>query len=223
MYAFAQRQDTRVVDEPFYGHYLSRRPARDYHPGAEEVIASMSADAEQIIAEDILGSSDKPVVFFKMMTHHLVELDWSFMAETTNVILTREPTEMLPSYARNITHPSMQDVGYAKHIELLGYLRSIGQEPAILDGRLTLLNPERVLSQLCETIGIAFDPAMLSWPAGPRAEDGVWAKYWYHSIHRSTGFQPYRRKTAPFPEHLRPLLEACLPLYQQLLERAIAP
>lgn len=39
MYAFAQRADTTVVDEPLYAHYLSTSDARRYHPGAEEVIA----------------------------------------------------------------------------------------------------------------------------------------------------------------------------------------
>ena len=35
-----------------------------------------------------------------------------------------------------------------------------------------------------------YDDAMLSWPAGPKPEDGVWAEHWYASAHRSTGFGP---------------------------------
>ncbi|MGD8481270.1 MAG: sulfotransferase family protein, partial [Gammaproteobacteria bacterium] len=33
MYSFAQRPDTRVLDEPLYGHYLKSSGAR--HPGRE--------------------------------------------------------------------------------------------------------------------------------------------------------------------------------------------
>ena len=41
-------------------------------------------------------------------------------------------------------------------------------------------------SALCAGCGIAFDDAMLSWPAGRRASDGVWAPSWYDSVERST-------------------------------------
>ncbi len=30
---------------------------------------------------------------------------------------------------------------------------------------------------------------MLSWPAGRRATDGVWAAHWYEAVERSTGFE----------------------------------
>jgi hypothetical protein len=91
----------------------------------------------------------------------------------------------------------------------------------VLDAKQVLLNPRRVLSRLCQQIDIPFDEAMLSWPAGPRPEDGIWAKYWYHSVHQSTGFQAYQPKTTPFPEHLKPLLAECQPYYEQLSALAI--
>ena len=69
MYSFAQRSDTRVVDEPLYGHYLSVSSAN--HPGADEVIADMECDANIVIRDVILGPCDKPVLFMKQMAHHL--------------------------------------------------------------------------------------------------------------------------------------------------------
>ncbi len=36
MYSFAQREDTRVIDEPLYGHYL--KVTGVLHPGRKEVI-----------------------------------------------------------------------------------------------------------------------------------------------------------------------------------------
>ena len=221
MYSFAQRPDTTVYDEPYYAHYLSRSPARAYHPGADEVIASMENDGESVTRDIVLGPQPTPVAFFKQMTHHLYELDQSFMAQTVNVILTRDPLDMLPSYAKNVEMPTLHDVGYAKQIELLAYLRGLGQDPPILDARLTLQDPAGVLQQLCGQIGIPYDETMLSWAPGPRPEDGCWAKYWYASVHRSTGFQPYTRRNELFPEHLRPLLAACQPYYEQLLPLAI--
>ena len=87
MYSFAQRNDTKVFDEPLYAHYLSNTNANEYHPGAEEILSSMENDGEKVI-EMMLGNHDKSVVFFKNMTHHLLNLDFSFMKNVVNVILT---------------------------------------------------------------------------------------------------------------------------------------
>ena len=57
---------------------------------------------------------------------------------------------------------------------------------------------------------------MLHWPTGARPEDGVWAPYWYESIHKSTGYLPYKPKSTPFPVHLKPLLRECIPHYEKL-------
>ncbi|MDG2311246.1 MAG: sulfotransferase family protein, partial [Flavobacteriales bacterium] len=67
--------------------------------------------------------------------------------------------------------------------------------------------------------GIAFDERMLKWDAGPRPEDGVWAEFWYSGTHQSKGFQKYLQKTEPFPNKLRPLLQACQPCYDTLINR----
>jgi hypothetical protein len=221
MYAFAQRADTTVVDEPLYAHYLSTSPARLYHPGAEEVINSQENDWRNVVESVLFGPYDTPIVFFKSMTHHLASLEWDFLLELTNVLLTRDPQDMLPSYAQNVQQPTLQDTGYADHLRLLSYLQQHGRTPPILESKRLLQQPARMLSRLCGELGIPFDPAMLQWEAGPRPEDGVWAKYWYANVHRSTGFQPYVPKTAPFPVHLKPLLAECQPYYARLAKHAL--
>lgn len=221
MYAFAQRADTTVVDEPLYAHYLSTTPARHYHPGAEEVIASQENDWRKVVETTLFGPYDTPIVFFKSMTHHLVNLDWGFLTGLTNVLLTRDPHDMLPSYAQNVERPSLGDTGYADHFRLLDYLERQGQTPPILESKRVLQHPALMLERLCGELGIAYDPAMLSWRAGPRPEDGIWAKFWYANVHRSSGFQPYTPKTSPFPDDLRPLLAECQPYYERLAERAL--
>lgn len=221
MYSFAQRADTQVIDEPFYGYYLVNSPAREYHPGAEETIASMETDA-QVVLDQILGQWKLPVLFLKNMTHHLVELDWSFVDKLCNVILVRDPVEMLPSYAKEVEQPTLHDTGYDTLVQLVDYLEERGHPaPPVLDSKEVLLDPATVLSKLCDQVGIDFDDAMLSWQAGARPEDGAWAKYWYSSVHKSTGFQKYRPKHEPFPTHLEPLLAECLPYYERLEKLAI--
>ena len=219
MYSFRQRADTVVVDEPLYGHYLKSTGAD--HPGAGEVMQTMEQDGERVVREVILGPCERPVRFFKNMAHHLPGLDPAFLDSVTNVLLIRDPTEMLPSLTRQLTSPALRDTGLREQAGILDSILARGEEPVVLDARELLLDPPGVLRRTCSRLGIPFEEAMLSWPAGPKPEDGVWAKHWYHNVHASTGFAPYRPNTEPFPQHLKPLLKECLPLYERMRDYAI--
>ncbi|MBV6639485.1 MAG: sulfotransferase family protein [Cyclobacteriaceae bacterium] len=215
MYSFAQRSDTRVVDEPFYGFYLSHTKAREYHPGAEEIISSMNTDGDEIIRE-ILGPHSKPVVFYKNMTHHMLDLDMSFTREAVNIILTRDPIEMINSFSKVVDKPNMKDVGYQDQVDLLDYLKKSDAAYLVIDARDILLNPEKALSLICERAGIEFEKTMLSWEAGAREEDGVWAKYWYDNVHKSTGFAAYKDRSVQISYELKILATKCQSLYDYL-------
>ena len=227
MYAFAQRSDTRVIDEPLYAHYLHTKYGADAadstHPATAEVLASMATDATEVVRDVILGPCDKPVLFMKQMAHHLIDIDLGFLEQTINIFLIRDPKEMLPSLAKVIGTPTLADTGLKTQHDLLISLRAAGQSPPILDARLLLEDPRSVLCQLCERIGLRFEASMLSWEAGGNPADGVWAPYWYDNVHRSTGFAPYRPKSEPFPKELEDALAACSPHYEVLRRDAISP
>ena len=220
MYSFAQRADIRVIDEPLYGHYLRVTDAD--HPGKQDVLAAMNCDGDEVM-RDLLAQQEleAPVrLFLKHMTHHLVDIDLGFLARVQNVFLIRDPKEMLPSLAIQLPHAQLRDTGLRKQWRLYEGLAAAGRAPVVLDSRELLLDPARVLAQLCAEIGIAYDDTMLRWPAGPRAEDGVWAPHWYHAVHRSTGFAPYSPKT-DFPSRLEGLLAECAPWYERLFANAL--
>ena len=219
MYAFAQRSDTVVIDEPLYAHYLHVTGAA--HPDREKVMTSMQTDGAAVIRDVILGPCVKPVLFMKQMAHHLVDIDRSFMQETVNILLIRDPREMLPSLTKVIGIPTLKDTGFKIQAELLTELREMGQSPPILDARELLLAPKDVLSILCRRLGFPFEEAMLSWSRGGNPADGVWASHWYHNVHQSVGFVPYQPKREPFPAALEDVLSECLPYYDMLRADAI--
>jgi hypothetical protein len=128
---------------------------------------------------------------------------------------------MLVSFSKQIKNPSLDDTAYPAQLKMYNYLNKKGKKPPVLDSRQLLLNPEKVLSQLCKQIGIPFHQSMLRWQAGPRPEDGVWAKYWYHNVHRSTGFNKNIKQEIDIPDALIPLIETCRPLYEELSSKAI--
>ena len=219
MYSFRQRHDTVVVDEPLYGHYLKTTGVD--HPGAHEVMRTMEGDGRRVVREVILGPCERPVHFFKNMAHHLVGLDRAFLSRITNVLLIRNPEEMLPSLAEQLSKPTLRDTGLGQQIEILDVMLKDDREPVVLDARELLLDPAGVLREACAKLDLHFDGDMLRWPAGPKPEDGVWAGYWYARVHASTGFAPYGPKMVPPPERLEPLLRECLPLYERLRGYAI--
>merc|ERR1712096_273352 len=115
-----------------------------------------------------------------------------------------------------IPKPVLHDTGIGMQADLLYRFQELGQDLLVLDSTYLLKDPAGVLSRLCQRIGIPFQESMLSWPVGGCDADGVWAKYWYHNVHKSSGFQPYREKSRPFPDRLLALLEECHPYYQEL-------
>jgi hypothetical protein len=219
MYSFAQRADMHVVDEPLYGHYL--RISGADHPGRDAVLAKMNCDGDKVMSELLARASqrDPKHLLLKNMAHHLVDIELGFLQQTRNVFLIRDPREMLPSLAVQLPQARLADTGLEQQWQLFENLVSSGQNPAVLDSRELLLDPAGVLQQLCKHLEIDFAEEMLHWPAGPRAEDGVWAPHWYHAVHQSTGFALYTAKTG-FPSHLEPLLSACVPFYERLFEHA---
>jgi len=216
MYSFAQRADTEAYDEPLYAHYLTHETDRPSHPGESEIIGAQENDGRKVIEELFLAPSKSPVRFFKNMAHHLVGLEWDFLGPLSNVLLTRHPKEMLMSYKNTIPEFKISDTGYPKLKRLCDTIVEMGQEPIVIDSRILLQSPKRTLEKLCHKLGIPFYESMLSWPKGPKKEDGVWGPHWYHNVHLSAGFAPYRPKTERFPNELQKLLETCLPLYEAL-------
>jgi hypothetical protein len=224
MYSFRQRADTTVVDEPLYAHYLRTIADRSDHPGTAEIVASMSADAVEVTRRVILASGERPVRFYKQMAHHLVPgVPTSVLRECMNVLLIRDPVEVLTTIVNQLPEPTMRDIGIARQVELFAELADLGQVAPVIDARLLLTDPARVLAQLCDRLGIDWDEAMLCWPAGPKPEDGVWAPHWYHNAHRSTEFAPYRATTTPLPTTVESLAAQASDLYHELLPHAIRP
>ncbi|CAN5161288.1 branched chain amino acid aminotransferase [soil metagenome] len=209
MYSFAQRDDTIVVDEPFYAVYLKKYNVP--HPGQEEVLTSMENNLEKVIYDlnNLNNKKNKSICFIKNMAHHLMDMPVDFIKSWTNIFLIRDPHQILLSYAKVIQQPTMQDIGLARQYELWNWLQEEGANPVVIDSGDLLKDPPKVLNKLCQMLNIPFEPGMLSWKAGARPEDGIWAKYWYQNVHRSTGFQKPKKSTDSLPQHLEPLyLEA---------------
>ncbi len=220
MYSWRQHPMVTVVDEPFYGHWL--RVTGTDHPGREDTLASMELDGdrvvEQLLADDwsLPDGRPAPALVCKQMAHHLVDVDEGWIDAFANILLVRHPREVLLSYAKGVERPDVDMLGYPTLVQLLERELAAGREPLVVDSRDLLDDPPGVLARMCDHAGLPFDEAMLSWPEGPKPEDGVWAPHWYAGVHRSTGFAPWRPREGDVPDHLAGVLEQSLPLYERL-------
>lgn len=220
MYSWRQRADTTVSDEPMYGHYLVATNVD--HPVRDEILAAVPTDAESIVDDMLFGEVPTPIRFFKNMAHHLVGFDPAVVDHFENFLLTRDPRDMLPSLAKGLNRvPEIRDTGFEFQVDIIQRDLVRGRTPIVVDSRTLLDNPETVLAELCARLDLDWDPAMLSWPAGPKPEDGVWGPHWYTRLHTTTGFEPYAPKTEPFPTELESLYAECAPLYDRLAEYSI--
>lgn len=222
MRAWGARPDTFVCDEPLYAHYLHETGLR--HPGADEVIRAGETDWRAVAAW-LTGEvpQGKSVFFQKHMAHHLlpnIGRDW--LRGLTHAFLIRNPHEMLCSLAKILPAPGLADTGLPQQLEILELIRGLtGVNPPVLDSKDVLDQPERMLRALCRELGIDFTAAMLRWEPGPRATDGVWAKYWYHAVEKTTSFVPYESKREALPEHLHDLHTECQRIYDVLYSQRL--
>lgn len=98
----------------------------------------------------------------------------------------------------------------------------LGHAPPVIDGADVLAAPGPVLVQLCAALGIAYTDAMLRWPAGRRASDGVWAPAWYDAVERSTGFSaPAAPADHALGDELQRIADAARPHYEALARHRI--
>lgn len=220
MYSFGNRKDMTVIDEPFYGCYLNVHPEIN-HPGRAETLTSLPNDIETALEKYILADYPTEHVFFKNMAHHMDKMDWSFIKPMKNLFLIRDPKQLIASFAQVIENPTMLDIGLELEWEIYEYAQSIGADSIVMDTNEVLKDPGKVLTKMCDKLDIPFSEEMLSWEAGPRKEDGCWAKYWYANVHKSTGFMKQKTSSRPFPERLQPLLEEAMVHYERLAEFAI--
>jgi len=224
MRSFGNRADTVVVDEPFYAHYLAATGLP--HPGRDEVIAHHEADWRRVadrlhapLAEAI------SVQYQKHMAHHVLPtMGRAWLDGLTHAFLLRNPTDMLRSLCKKVERVRIEDTGLPQQLEIFEQLTlERGCTPAVIDADDLLADPQGVLQALCNAIGITFDTAMLHWPAGCRTTDGIWAKYWYDTVERSTSFVRWPNTHTPLPAPLAALEREAKLLYQTMHRHRLGP
>lgn len=216
MYAFGNRADFAVWDEPFYAPYLAQ--SGQEHPMKDEIMASHETDPA-LVAATCAGTipEGKPHFYMKHMPHHMLAgfpMGWA--EGCTHIHLIRHPARVVASYGAKRDAVSLEDIGFRQQAELFGRFGGL-----VIDSHDIRAQPRAMLARLCNAIGLDFDPAMLSWPAGGHPADGVWARHWYGAVHRSTGFAGPEGALPDLEGEAARIAEAAMPYYEALRAEAL--
>jgi hypothetical protein len=217
MRAWENRGDCAVSDEPLYAAYLAATGLD--HPARERVIAAGESDPAKVVAA-LLGTvpGDRPLWYQKHMSHHLLPgMAHEWIHSLRNVLLIRDPAEVVASYVKSRATVTPEDIGLPQQARLFDELAERGgAPPTVIDAGDFLRAPEAHLRALCSQLGIDFTERMLTWPPGPRDSDGVWAPHWYAAVWASTGFEPWRPREPRLEGGAARVAEACRPAYERL-------
>lgn len=211
MRSWENRTDSRVVDEPLYAFYLLTTGIG--HPGRDEAIAAGQIDWRVVVSE--LTAPVEGVYYQKHMAHHLVpQLPREWIGSLTNILLIRNPLDVVASYVRSRSDISISDLGVVEQTELF---EQLGGSVPVLDADDFLENPETHLKWMCELARVDFTERMLQWPPGSRESDGVWARYWYTDVVLSTGFERRRpSRSVDLGASALEVVEQARPYYERL-------
>ncbi|MEP6342647.1 MAG: HAD family hydrolase [Maricaulaceae bacterium] len=220
MRSFGSRADCTVWDEPFYAPFLLATGRDD--PGRDKILAAHETDAKTV-AKHCLQDTGTDYYFQKHMPLHMLDgfpLCWA--KEAKHFFLLRHPKRVIASYVKVRPEVTVEDVGFRAQRRLYDMLTDMtGTPPPVIHSEDILKNPKTALSALCAAIDIPFDAAMLSWEAGPKAEDGAWAPHWYGNVINSTGFAPFNPNIPMIAPQYDRLLSACENDYKALEDMAI--
>jgi hypothetical protein len=223
MRSWGNRDDTLVVDEPFYAHYL--RVTGLEHPGRDEVINHHESDWRRVVDSLLAPVPDGVAILYqKQMSHHLLpQMGREWLDAMAHAFLIRDPRPMLASLGEKLGGFDLDATGLPQQVEIFDHvIRRTGRVPPVVDSADLLARPEPVLRALCDALGVPFSDRMLTWPAGPRTTDGVWARYWYDRVERSTRFEsPAAEATVVLSPQAAAIEARCRPLYERLREQRL--
>ena len=217
MRSFENREDTLVIDEPFYAYYLNKTGLN--HPLREKVIASQSINWDEIVSQ-INGDipKKKTIYYQKHMVHHILSFDKiGWVKNFKNCLLIRHPKQVIVSYSKKSKINTINDLGYVQQVELFEQIKNLtGSYPAVIDSKDILLDPKLYLSKLCNYFDISFLEEMLRWPIGQRTSDGIWGSHWYKNVINSNGFIPYKESKESIHQDDMQFYEGSMEHYEYL-------
>jgi hypothetical protein len=228
--SFEQRNDCMVFDEPFYPPYLLTHGFD--HPMRETIVQVYETDYRKVIKT--LESPLPPPTRFgfqKQLSKNILPDYGTEWFPMHNIFLLREPWKVVVSYqkVRSIKIMS-EDIGMESLYRIFKHVMAANPSSAlVIHSNDLLANPRLVLQKICVAFGIPFSESMMNWKSNFTDSSLFFTErnqldsdLWYGTLKNSTGFiKPKAEDTCRIPEELLPVIESCMPFYQEMLAHSI--
>ena len=152
IYSFAQRPDTKVLDEPLYAYWLAQNPHL-YRPYRDKLLQQSNLDGNAVLTEMGDVSNGKRIVVAKHMTKFIVGIDKKNYVvnqigqrKVKHVFLLRDPMKMILSWGeKNHVHQegcTLDATSLPHMVQLYSELRAAGLNPLVVDSDLLAKNAQ---------------------------------------------------------------------------------
>ena len=205
-----QRGDFTVLHEPF-SHLVNY---------GSTVVAGREVRTEPDLLR-ALHEVPGPAFFKDTTDFYYPQLlaDRQFLREATHTFLIRHPREAIASHFA--LHPGLgrDEIGFGWLHEIFAAVQAAsGTVPVVVDSADLVAEPEAVVRQYCDLVGIPFRPQALTWQSG-MAPGWERSARWHQSTSASTSFVPAARQhevSVDSSPQLAEYLRYHLPFYEQL-------
>ena len=221
---FACRADTRVSHEPFTDCYYFSRDRRSQRYGDHPERADHTSDK----ATATFLNQASPLVFVKDLAFQAEPyLSDELLSKVTSTFILRHPRSVLRSLTPLKPNFTEDEFGYTALQRLFQrVVKQLERPPVVVDGDAFRHEPEGVLREYCETIGVPFDVDMLHWDDGrirdwSRGEEESQAK-WHRTLESSHTILPPSSldEDVPVPPERREQFARAVQIYEDILSAA---
>ncbi|UJR36903.1 hypothetical protein I4U23_029616 [Adineta vaga] len=224
MYAFNQRSDTLVMDEPFYGIWLKNNGKKQAF--YDEVMLRMECDDANKIHDEIENSEKiKGNIFVKNTMNTVPHMNEHRLLKYHPILLIHDPAETIVSHG--IIEPALttRDLFLEDQVRMYDWLKEkIKEDPIVINSNELKIDGAAILQKVCKILNLSYTDEMLSWPSGPKSIDGFWTQFSNNKVHASTGFQSLSSiqiTREDLPKNMITIYNAVLPHYEKLLSHCI--
>jgi len=245
--ALVEHKEIQVMHEPFgTPHYWSSEAASSREGSdAQLSSATFASVAKQIFRAD--PPAGKRYIFSKNLSYYFaphclpsmsafLEGDYSRVVHS---FIIRHPAKAVSSlYYKSCidnektgyTHFDPDEAGFTAMRDILEHVEQQPGTPpiVIIDADDLLYDPEGIMTQYCEAVGLPFNPSMLSWTPGPVKElESPWTG-WTDDVINSSGITRRPKISPPpntdsLPPEVRETIAEALPIYEAMFERRLRP
>ncbi|MGK7891731.1 MAG: hypothetical protein AB4042_20580 [Leptolyngbyaceae cyanobacterium] len=143
-----------------------------------------------------------------------------------NTFLVRNPRKSLLSWYKLNEFPSEEELGFVALRDMFDLLTKERKQPSIVvDADCFQRNPKQTLQAYCQSVGVEFSPALLSWTESHTQQENQHTAdlqdKWHQALDSSTSIQPPTEAIGDIRPEDEPMLERALTIYEQLSQYAL--